>query len=130
MRAFIFLSVTLVSAAAALADDSASINKLIGEIDVAAKTNKSHMLSILILNTDVAGPTLEKEALRHHFTLGEVYVAHSIALAAHKSFAQIAAMKKGDVTWGKVAQLNKVSLRGATNSIKELMRSKNSDEAH
>jgi hypothetical protein len=126
MRAgpLILLTVALFSASIAEADDSVAINKLISEIDAAARENKTRMLSIITINTDVATTTLEKERARTGFTLGEVYVAHSIALAAHKSFAQIVAMKaKGD-TWGKVALLNKVSLRGATSSIRELMRSK------
>jgi len=127
MPAFILFLITLFPAALARADDSVAISKLISEIDAAAKTDKSRMLSIITINTDVAGTTLEKEKARTGFTLGEVYVAHSIALAAHKNFAQIAAMKGKENSWGKVAQLNKVSLRGAASSIKELMRSKKSE---
>jgi hypothetical protein len=128
MRApsFILLAMTLFSTTIARADDSIAINKLISEIDAAAKTDKARMLSIITINTDVAGRTLEKEKARG-FTLGEVYVAHSIALAAHKSFDQVAAMKTKENTWGRVAQMNKVSLRGAASSIKELMRSKKSE---
>jgi hypothetical protein len=125
--ALIFLMITLLSPAIAWADDSVAINKLISEIDAAAKTDKSRMLSIITINTDVASTTLEREKARTGFTLGEVYVAHSIALAARKSFDQVAAMKAEGHTWGKVAQKNKVSLRGATASIKELMRSKKSE---
>jgi hypothetical protein len=126
MRAtsLILLALAFLSASIAGADDSAAINKLISEIDAAARTNKSRMLSIITINTDVATTTLEKEKERSGFTLGEIYVAHSIALAAHKTFAQVAAMKAKEKTWGKVAQANQVSLRGATSSIKELMRSK------
>ena len=91
MRAgpLILLTVALFSASIAGADDSVAINKLISEIDAAARENKTRMLSIITINTDVATTTLEKERVRTGFTLGEVYVAHSIALAAHKSFAQI-----------------------------------------
>jgi len=127
MRGFILLLMMLLPAASARADDSVAINKLIAEIDAAAKTDRPRMLTIIVINTDVAGSTLEKEKARTGFTLGEVYVAHSIALAAHKSFSQIAAMKSPGNTWGRVAQMNKVSLRGAANSIKELMRSKKSE---
>jgi hypothetical protein len=122
--AFLFLTGALLSTPIARADESAAINKLISEIDAAARTNKSRMLSIITINTDVATTTLEKEKARTGFTLGEVYVAHSIALAARKTFAQIVAMKAKEKTWGKVAQVNQVSLRGATSSIQELMRSK------
>jgi hypothetical protein len=124
MRVFILVPITLLAATMARADDSAAINKLISEIDAAAKIDKARMLSIVTINTDVAGTTLEKEKARTGFSLGEVYVAHSIALAAHKTFDQVAAMKTKDETWGKVAQRNKVSLRGATSSIKELMRTR------
>jgi hypothetical protein len=129
MRApsFILLAVTLLSITIAQADDSVAINKLISEIDAAAKSNQARMLSIITINTDVAGATLEKERARTGFTLGEVYVAHSIALAAHKSFDQVAAMKTNANSWGRVATMNKVSLRGAASSIKELMRSKKSE---
>jgi hypothetical protein len=119
--AFILVTITLLSAVTTRAEDSVAINKLISEIDAAAKKDRSRMLSIITINTDVAGTTLEKEKARTGFTLGEVYVAHSIALAAKKSFSQIAAMKTQGNTWGKVAQMNKVSLRGATGSIKQLM---------
>jgi hypothetical protein len=124
MRVFILVPITLLAATIARADDSAAINKLISEIDAAAKIDKARMLSIVTINTDVAGTTLEKEKARTRFSLGEVYVAHSIALAAHKTFDQIVAMKAKDDSWGRVAQRNKVSLRGATSSIKELMRSR------
>jgi hypothetical protein len=129
MRApsFILLAVTLLSITIAQADDSVAINKLISEIDAAAKSNQARMLSIITINTDVTGTTLEKEKARTGFTLGEVYVAHSIALAAHKSFDQVAVMKTNGNTWGRVATMNKVSLRGAASSIKELMRSKKSE---
>ena len=122
--AFLFLAGALLSAPIVRADDSVAINKLISEIDAAARTNRSRMLSIITINTDVATATLEKEKERTGFTLGEIYVAHSIGLAAHKTFAQVVAMKAKEKTWGKVAQANQVSLRGAASSIKELMRSK------
>ncbi len=125
--ALVLLMLTCFSAVTVGADDSVAINKLIAEIDAAAKTDKARMLSILILNTDVAGATLEREKARTHFSYGEVYVAHSIALATHKSFDQIAGTKAQGNTWGKVAQINNVSLRGATRSIKELMQSKKSE---
>jgi hypothetical protein len=127
VRPLLLLAITLLSVTIAQADDSIAINKLISEINAVAKTNKSRMLSIIVINTDVARETLEKEQARTGYTLGEVYVAHSIGLAAHKSFNQIVAMKTREKTWGKVAQMNNVSLRGATASIKELMRSKRSE---
>src|SRR5436190_22814426 len=122
MRVFILLTITLVSAVTAVADDSVAISKLISDIDAAIKKDESRMLSIITINTDVAVTTLEREKSRTGFSFGEVYVAHSIALAAHKRFDQVVVMKADGNSWGKVAQMNKVSLRGAANSIKELMR--------
>src|ERR1044072_1490932 len=58
------------------ANDPAAIDKLIADIDAAAKANKARMLRIIIINTDVAGPTLEQEKSRTGLSLGEIYVAH------------------------------------------------------
>jgi hypothetical protein len=85
------------------------------------------MLSIIIINTDVAGPTLERQTKRTGLSLGDVYVAHSIALASHRTFDQIAAAKARGDSWAKVAQANNVSLRGSTAALKEMMRSKRDD---
>jgi len=119
--ALLLFAVISFSAGTAKADESAAISKLISEIDTAAKTDKARMMSLIVINTDVSRETLEREKTRTGFTLGEVYVAHSIALASKRTFSQIVAMKAGR-TWAQVAQKNKVSLRGASASITELMR--------
>ena len=82
------------------------------------------MLSIVIINTNVAGDTLKKQKSRTGLSLGEVYVAHSLALASRKSFDQIVASKASGNSWTKIAQTNKVSLLGSTAALKEMMRSK------
>ncbi|MEY2527708.1 MAG: hypothetical protein QOE73_2479 [Verrucomicrobiota bacterium] len=111
----------------ARADEAKAINSLIAEIDSAVKANKPHMLSLITINTDVAGTTLEQEKSRTGFSYGEVYVAHSIALASHKTFDQIAAVKAKGSSWAQIAQMNKVRLRGSAALLKE-MREKKKDQ--
>jgi hypothetical protein len=104
------------------ANDSASINKLIANINAAAKANKARMLRIMIINTDVAGATLEQEKSRTGLSLGEVYVAHSLAMASHKSFNQIVALKMKGQSWSAIAQAHKVSLKGSTAALREMLK--------
>jgi PIN domain nuclease of toxin-antitoxin system len=116
------LAITLLSTAIARADDSAGINKLIGDINAAAKANKARMLRIIVINTDVAASTLEREKSRTGLSYGDVYVAHSLAMASHKSFDQIVALKTSGQSWAKVAQMHKVSLQGSTAALKEMLK--------
>src|SRR6266446_1612676 len=120
--ALILLMITFLSATIARADDSAVINKLIAHINAAAKANKARMLKIMVINTDVAASTLEQEKSRTGLSLGEVYVAHSLAMASHKSFNQIVALKASGQSWAKIAQMHKVSLRGSTAALKEMLK--------
>lgn len=120
--ALILFTVTLFSLATAQADDTAAINKLIADINAAAKANKARMMKIIIINTDVAASTLESEKSRTGLSLGEVYVAHSLAMASHKSFNQIAALKARGQSWAKIAQAHNVSLRGSTAVLKEMLK--------
>ena len=120
--ALILLMITFLSATIARADDSAAINKLIADINAAAKANKARMLKIMVINTDVAASTLEQEKSRTGLSLGEVYVAHSLAMASHKSFNQIVALKASGQSWAKIAQMHKVSLRGSTAALKEMLK--------
>lgn len=116
------LMITLLSAAIAQADDSAAINKLIAGINAAAKADKARMLRIIVINTDVTASTLESEKSRTGLSLGDVYVAHSLAMASHKSFNQIVALKVKGQSWSKIAQMHKVSLRGSTAALKEMLK--------
>lgn len=109
-------------AATAGADDPATINKLIADINAAAKANKTRMLRIIIINTDVAGPTLEQQKSRTGLSLGEVYVAHSLAMASRKSFNQIVALKAKGQSWAAIAQAHKVSLKGSTAALREMLK--------
>lgn len=106
----------------AWADDSAAINKLIANINAAAKTNKARMLRIMVINTDVAAATLEQEKSRTGLSLGDVYVAHSLAMASQKTFNQIVALKAKGQSWAAIAQSHKVSLKGSTAALREMLK--------
>ncbi len=116
------LMITLLSAAIAQADDSAAINKLIADINAAAKADKARMLRVIVINTDVAASTLGSEKSRTGLSYGEVYVAHSLAMASHKSFDQIVALKGSGQSWAKIAQMHKVSLRGSAAAFKNMLK--------
>jgi hypothetical protein len=120
--ALILLMITLVSAATARADDSVAINKLIADINAAAKADKARMLRIIVINTDVAASTLESEKSRTGLNYGDVYVAHSLAVASHKSFDQIVALKASGQSWARIAQMHKVSLRGSAAALKKMLK--------
>ena len=120
--ALILLIITLLLAATARADDSTAINKLIADINAAAKADKARMLRIIVINTDVAASKLELEKSRTGLSYGDVYVAHSLAMASHKSFGQIVALKTSGQSWAKIAQLHNVSLRGSTAALKEMLK--------
>jgi PIN domain nuclease of toxin-antitoxin system len=79
-------------------------------------------MRILIINTDVAASTLEQETARTGLSLGEVYVAHSLAMASRKTFNQIVAAKTSGQSWAKIAATNKVSLKGSTAALKEMLK--------
>jgi len=121
MRVFI-LMITLLSVSMARADDTAGINQLIADINAAAKANKARMLKIIVINTDVAAATLESEKSRTGFSYGDVYVAHSLAMASRKSFDQIAALKTGGKSWARIAEMHQVSLQGSTAALKEMLK--------
>jgi len=120
--ALILFTIALFSAANAQADETSAINKLISDINAAAKANKARMMKIIIINTDVSAETLEQEKARTGLSLGEVYVAHSLAMASHKTFNQIVAAKASGQGWAKIAAANKVSLKGSTAALKEMLK--------
>ena len=96
----LLMVVTLLSAAIARADDSAAINKLIADINTAARRNKARILRIIVINTDVAASTLEQEKSRTGLSYGDVYVAHSLAMASQKSLTNRGLKAKGQ-SWAK-----------------------------
>jgi hypothetical protein len=122
IRASAVVAVTfLLTAAIAGADDSTAIPKLIDDINAAARTDKRRMLSIITINTDVAATTLEQEKARTGLTFGDIYVAHSLALATHKKFDAIVALKRGGQSWAQIARAHKVSLKGS-GELREMMK--------
>ena len=101
-------------------DDSVKIAKLIEDINAAIRTDKTRMLSIITINTDVAASTLEKEKAQTGFSFGEVYVAHSLALATRKKFDTIAKLKKSGKTWAQIAREHNVTLKGSRELIRQM----------
>jgi PIN domain nuclease of toxin-antitoxin system len=122
MPTLIVLAIAFCAAPIARADETAAINKLIADINTVAKANKPRMMKMIIINTDVAASTLESEKSRTGLSLGDVYVAHSLAMASHKTFSQIVALKTGGQSWAKIAQTHKVSLKGSTAALKQMLK--------
>ena len=122
MRGLILLMITSLCAAMAGADDAVAIHNLIADINAAAKADRARLLRILVINTDVAASTLEQEKSRSGLSYGDVYVAHSLAMASRKSFDQIVALKSGGQSWTKIAQTHKVSLRGSAAALKNMLK--------
>ena len=102
--------------------DPKAITKLIDDINAVARTNKQRILSIIVINTDVASATLEHEKAQYGLTLGDVYVAHSLALATGKKAGSIFALHKSGRTWAEIAKSHNVSLKGSSELIKEMQR--------
>jgi hypothetical protein len=109
-------------AAGAVSADPKAIAKLIDDINAAARTNKQRMLSIIVINTDVASGTLEREKAETGLTIGDVYVAHSIALATKKKFSAIVALHKSGKSWADIAKSHGVRLKGSSELIKEMQK--------
>ena len=106
----------------AVAADPKAITKLIDDINAAARTNKERMTSIIVINTDVATTTLEREKKETGLTLGDVYVAHSLALATKKKFSAIIALHKSGQSWAQIAKSHNVTLKGSSELIKEMQK--------
>jgi len=106
----------------AVAADPKAIAKLIDDINAAVRTNKQRMLSIIVINTDVAASTLEQEKARTGLSFGELYVAHSLALATRKKFSAIVALQKSGKTWAQIAKSHNVRLKGSSELIKEMQK--------
>lgn len=104
------------------ADDSKAIAKLIRDINAAAQADKRRMLSIIVINTNVAATTLEAQKARTGLSFGDLYVAHSLSLATRKKFDNIVALKAGGQSWAGIARAHKVSLKGSTVLLREMMK--------
>jgi len=102
--------------------DSVSIAKLIDDINSAVRSNKQRMLSIITINTDVAASQLEQEKTRTGMTFGDVYVAHSLALATKKKFNAIVELHKSGKSWSDIAKSHNVTLKGSSDLIEQMKR--------
>jgi hypothetical protein len=102
--------------------DPAAIAKLIDDINAAVRKNKQRMLSIIVINTDIAASQLEREKTETGMTFGDVYVAHSLSLATKKKFNALVAMHKSGKSWADIAKSHNVSLKGSSELIKEMQR--------
>ena len=123
MRKFVvILLTTFLSVAIAAAEDAAAIAKLIDDINAAVRTNKQRMLTIIVINTDVAATTLEQEKARTELSFGELYVAHALALATRKKFDTIVTLKKSGQSWAQIAKSHNVRLKGSSELIKEMQK--------
>jgi hypothetical protein len=123
MRKFVvILLTTFLSVAIAGAEDAAAITKLVDDINAAVRANKQRMLSIITINTDVAASTLEQEKAQTGLSFGEIYVAHSLALATRKKFGTIVALKKSGQSWTQIAKSHNVKLKGSSELIKEMQK--------
>lgn len=109
-------------AAGAGVDDSKAIARLIRDINAAAREDRRRMLSLIIINTNVAATTLEQQKARTGLSFGDLYVAHALALATRKKFDSIAALKAGGQSWAQIARAHKVSLKGSTELLREMMK--------
>ena len=110
------------ASAVAAADDSKAVAKLIRDINAAAQKDKRRMLSIIVINTNVAATTLEQQKARTGLSFGDLYVAHALSLATRKKFDTIVALKAGGQSWSQIARAHKVSLKGSTELLKEMMK--------
>lgn len=102
------------------AADSVPISKCIEDIDAAVRANKQKTLSVIVINTDVAASTLEQQKAQTGFSFGEIYVAHSLALATHKKFDAIVKLKKSGKTWEKIASEHNVTLKGSRELLRQI----------
>lgn len=99
---------------------SVPIAKCIADIDAAVRANKQRTLSVIVINTDVAATTLEQEKARTGFTFGEIYVAHSLALATRKKFDTMVKLKKSGKTWEQIAREHNVTLKGSRELLRQI----------
>lgn len=101
-------------------NDPVSIAKLIDDINAAIRSNKQRMLSIITINTDIAASQLEQEKARTGMSFGDVYVAHSLALATRKKFSAIVELHKSGQTWADIAKSHNVTLKGSSDLIEQM----------
>jgi len=74
---------------------------------------------------DWAGvPLLDSDPADNSTTVdyGDIYVAHSLALATRKNFDQIISFKKSGLSWSQIAQMHNCSLKGSTAALRQMLK--------
>jgi hypothetical protein len=105
--ALVFSMATVGMAATSIKQTIANINADAGKPGGPAK-----VLQSISKSTGVPVATLEKQKTKTGWTYGDLFIAHSIAKAAGKSFDDIAAQKSKGGDWDKIAADNHVDLGG------------------
>ena len=110
----IFLILVLLLSASTGRTQTASISQTIASINADAQKpgGAERALKSISASTHVPVATLEKEKAGTSLSYGDLYIAHAIASAANKSFAQMVKLKKQDQSWDKIADDNNVSFGG------------------
>lgn len=103
-------------------NDPVAIGKLVEDINAAVRKNKQRMLSIIVINTDIAASQLEREKTETGLSYGDLYVAHSLSLATKRKFQTIVALHKSGQSWADIAKSHNVALKGSSELIKEMQR--------
>jgi hypothetical protein len=109
-----FLTLVCLLALTAMALAAASLTKTVANInaDASKEGGPAKVLESISKSTGLPVATLEKEKTRTGLTYGDVFAAHTIAKACHKSFDEIAALKKKGETWDKIASDNGLETGG------------------
>jgi hypothetical protein len=118
----LILSLFVLAAMTAVQAQAATIEKTMANIN--ADANKpggpEQVMKAISASTGVPVATLEKQKAQTGMNYGDLFAAHSIAKAANKSFADIAALKAKGESWDKIAEANNVSLGGKKNKKAEV----------
>jgi hypothetical protein len=111
--ALVFSMTVVGVAATSIKQTIANINADAGKPGGPAK-----VLQSISASTHVPVATLEKQKTKTGMTYGDLFIAHSIAKAAGKSFDEIAAQKSKGGDWDKIAADNNVDLGGKKTTAK------------
>ena len=118
----LFLTLSALALMTAVPVQAASIERTMANIN--ADANKpggpEQVMKAISASTGVPVATLEKQKAKTGMSYGDLFAAHSIAKAANKSFADIAALKAKGESWDKIAEANNVSLGGKKNKKAEV----------
>ena len=106
----LLLAVSFFSAAAASAEDEATLNQGIATLNAQAKTaaDKKIVLGAVAQQTNVPEKTLESQMVATHLTYGELVVANSLAEGSGQAVTNILARKKGK-GWAEVSREVKIN---------------------